>query len=205
MDLMLAHATEPPPSFRDLELSHLIPSSVEQVVMNCLAKDPKDRPQSARDLAECLETALSIGEMGVDDDPVSEDTHSTAPLMVYDPNTLSFQMEAWMPESIAIVKLKGFSHDYDGEIVESVPGLIRVRVGGGSGRGGLAWLGINRRFGPMWVELHLHQIDPLRGNRLFIQVLFRPQYASQLKDSAWRERCTQMFIELRAYLMGTSE
>ena len=35
-----------------------------------------------------------------------------------------------MPETIAVYKLRGFVHDADGEVVESVPGLIRVRLGG---------------------------------------------------------------------------
>jgi serine/threonine-protein kinase len=211
MDLMLAHATEPPPSFRDLELDGVIPSAVEAVVMTALEKDPAIRPQTARELAERYETALAIDDMGLSD-VRSVEGQLAAPIIFNDPSTLSFQMEAWMPESIAIMKLKGFAHDYDGEIIESVPGLIRVSLGaGGSGlrkrnavMGGFSLFGLGRRHGPVGLELHLHQVDP-RNNKLLIQVVFRPQYVSQLGDSLWRERCTLLFIELRAYLMGTSE
>ena len=51
--------------FRELELDGLVPDSIEQVVFSCLEKDPKDRPQSARELMERYETALAIDEMGL--------------------------------------------------------------------------------------------------------------------------------------------
>ena len=69
MDLMLAHATEAPPSFTDLELGDVISPSVEQVVFQTLEKNPADRPQSARELIDLYDTALSIEHMG----PVAEE------------------------------------------------------------------------------------------------------------------------------------
>ena len=50
-----------------------------------------------------------------------------------------------------------------------------------------------------------YEVDPNRGNKLLIQVVFRPQSISQLSDVAWRERCTRAYIALRSYLMGTDE
>jgi serine/threonine protein kinase len=214
MDLMLAHATEKPPSFAELELHGSIPSSVEQVVFACLEKDPKDRPQSAREMTECFETALSIGEMGLSDERTlhSEETAASAPLVHNDPTTLTFQLEAWMPESIAVMKLKGYAHDMGGEVTESIPGLIRLRLGTTVGIKGrkssitsLSWLGFGKKSGPIALELHLHQLGPNKTNRLFLQVVFRPHSINQLNDPVWRERCTELFIELRAYLMGTTE
>jgi serine/threonine-protein kinase len=120
---------------------------------------------------------------------------------------LPFHMEAWMPERIAIMKLRGFVHDAGGEVVESVPGLIKVRLGGRkapSAAGPLSWLGLRRSAGPIDVELHLHNLDPGKENQLTIHVLFRPSHPSLLTDRNWRHRCTQVFIELRAYLMGRS-
>ena len=55
------------------------------------------------------------------------------------------------------------------------------------------------------VELRLSRPDPARENRLFIHVLFRPSHSSLLADDTWRQRCEQLFIELRAYLMGQNE
>src|SRR3989440_7890675 len=50
MDILLAHATDTPPSFAQLGLKGWVPREVERLVMDCLAKNPEDRPQSARDL-----------------------------------------------------------------------------------------------------------------------------------------------------------
>lgn len=59
-----------------------VPPALEEVVMNCLAKDPGRRPQSATDLAERLERALALGvESGAL--PVAVQTTSdVAPLVV---------------------------------------------------------------------------------------------------------------------------
>lgn len=123
-----------------------------------------------------------------------------------DQAALPFHMEAWMPESIAIMKLRGFVHDAGGEVVESVPGLIKVRLGGRKTPAGgpLSWLGLRRSATPIDVELHLHHLDPTRDNQLTVHVLFRPSHPALLTDRNWRQRCTQVFIELRSYLMGRS-
>jgi serine/threonine-protein kinase len=113
-----------------------------------------------------------------------------------------------MPERIAIMKLRGFVHDVGGTVVESVPGLIKVRLGGRSsqGNGPLSWIGLGRRSsGMIDVELHLHHAHPEQENRLTVHVLFRPSHQSLLGDKAWRQRCTEVFVELRAYLMGRSD
>src|SRR5438874_1795895 len=69
MDILLAHATEYAPSFAELGLSGWVPREVEQLVMDCLAKDPENRPQSARDLAERFETALARAQSKIDSTP----------------------------------------------------------------------------------------------------------------------------------------
>jgi serine/threonine-protein kinase len=128
-----------------------------------------------------------------------------------EPAGLPFHMEAWMPEAIAMMKLRGFVHDCGGEVVESVPGLIRVRLGRGRGMpagaaGSGSWFGFGRRAaGPLDVELHLYRSDPKQANKLAVKVLFRPGHASLLTDAAWKRRCGSIFVELRAYLMGGLE
>ena len=213
MDLMLAHATEKPPTFASLGLGKLIPASVEQVVASALEKDPAARPQTARELNERFEVALSIDEMGLPGTETRHPEHTVhaLPAVYQDPTTLTFQMDAWMPESIAIMKLRGYAHDMGGDVTESVPGLIRLRIGEPKSKARkqspstLSWLGFGRRAGPVSLELHLHQTDPQRCNQLHIQAVFRPSSIGQLNDPVWRERCTELFIELRAYLMGTSD
>ena len=65
MDLMLAHATEMPPRFATLKLPVVIPEPIEAVVFLCLEKNPDDRPQTARELAELYETAVSLDQSGL--------------------------------------------------------------------------------------------------------------------------------------------
>jgi len=51
MDVLLAHATEDPPAFVDAAPGLRVSAAVEEVVRKCLAKDPADRFQSARELS----------------------------------------------------------------------------------------------------------------------------------------------------------
>ena len=113
-----------------------------------------------------------------------------------------------MPETVAVVKLRGFVRDMHGQVIESVPGLIRVllpadrssKVGPPSGR--LSWFGLARRNGPIQMELRLQQIDPQRANLLRVDALFRPGDSTPATDPQWRARCVTIFIEIRGYLMG---
>jgi serine/threonine-protein kinase len=239
MDILLAHATEFAPTFAELGLVGWVPREIEQLVFDTLAKNPEDRPQTARELAERFDTALNRAQVkaearvqtpppgshagastgsshkGLPALPSPPATQSTSaatstavqPIPAREQAALPFHMEAWMPERIAIMKLRGFVHDAGGEVVESVPGLIKVRLGGRktpTSAGPLSWLGLRRSLGPIDVELHLHHLDPTKENQLTVHVLFRPSHPSLLTDKGWRQRCTQVFIELRAYLMGRS-
>lgn len=221
MDILLAHATELAPPFAELGLSGWVPPEVEELVFDTLAKDPDDRPQTARELAERFDTALNRAQVKAEargsPRPPGGSAHAalvasvaTPPPVAAPPGgsreqaALPFHMEAWMPEQIAIMKLRGFVHDAGGEVVESVPGLIKVRLGGRKTPAGgpLSWLGLRRASSPIDVELHLHHLDAAKDNRLTVHVLFRPSHPALLIDRNWRQRCTQVFIELRAYLMG---
>jgi serine/threonine-protein kinase len=130
---------------------------------------------------------------------------AAAPAAAAEGPGLAFQMEAWMPEAIAIMKLRGFVHDHGGEVVESNQGLVRVRLGRSSAASAaMGWLGLRRSGGPLDVELHLGRPAGDRGDsaKQGIRVVFRPAHPGLLGDEAWRERCSQAFVELRAYLMG---
>jgi serine/threonine-protein kinase len=220
MDILLAHATESPPTFGDAGAADWVPPGVEQVVLSCLEKDPAQRPQSALELAERYDKALAEHERSretysaTSTPPVVPETPAgpsgPIPVMIrpQDPNALVYRLEAWMPERIAAFKLRGFVLDVGGEVVESVPGLIRVRLGG---RGGayaersapLAWLGLGRRSGAIDMELQLQKADLDRDN-LHITVVMRSSNGDPPTDPIWRTRCDQVFCDLRAYLMGTS-
>jgi serine/threonine-protein kinase len=222
MDMLLAHATELPPSFADLGLGDWIPAEVEEVVMHCLAKDPKDRPQTARELAGLYERALAGQSAAAappvyDPPPVNGNGDPLAPDKAFntnwaapqeDPNGLLFSLEAWMPESVALVKLRGYVHDAKGEVLESVPGLIRVRLPGVGSfeapKGRLSWFNF-RRPGPIVLELQLVQNDPERPNLLHITALFRPGDSTPATDPSWRSRCVKHYLYLRGYMIGLSE
>jgi serine/threonine-protein kinase len=61
MGLILQHAQTPPtpPSART---SQPIPRALEELVLSCLAKDPADRPQSARELSARLASVELMGQ-----------------------------------------------------------------------------------------------------------------------------------------------
>src|SRR4051812_11620899 len=69
MDILLAHATEPPPTFAEIGLSGWVPRRGEQLVYECLAKAPEARPQSARELAERFDPALAPAMAMAEADP----------------------------------------------------------------------------------------------------------------------------------------
>lgn len=213
MDCLMAHATELPPSFEEIGCCGFVSPAIESVIMSCLAKDPADRPWNARELAERYEAAL------FDDTPApsskkvedaaqaeAEKPAETAPIHGNDPYVLVHEIDAWMPEKIAAYKLRGFVEDVGGEVIDSVPGLIRVRLGerAGLGSGTLSWLGIGRHNNTgVNIELHLKQIDPGRTGQLHVTVVLRPMHASVFEDPNWHKRCDKIMCNLRGYLMGS--
>jgi serine/threonine-protein kinase len=113
-----------------------------------------------------------------------------------------------MPERIAAYKLHGFIQDAGGDVLESVPGCIRVRLGGRGStylaprRGGLSWLGIGRGSGTFDLEIHLQRPVGGRENQLTVTIVLRPPSDEMSEDLAWRDVCGRIFRDLRAYLMG---
>ena len=112
-----------------------------------------------------------------------------------------------MPEKIALYKLRGFVQDVGGDVVESVPGKIRVRIGGDRGgytrRGAFSWLGIGKP-PEIEIELCLEQIDTVKNNQLHITVVLRVAGKNVNEDPLWHARCDKVFCDLRAYLMGNT-
>src|SRR5215468_11851030 len=178
MDVLLAHATQEPPRFADIGALGLVSASVEAVVLKCLAKKPDDRPSSARELAELYEQALLeqdtttevLDHKVLTPSPVRNGAPPTAPVLVNDPLAQVHYLEAWMPEKIAAYKLKGFVQDVGGELIESVPGRIRVRFSGRNSAyeaphdNSFSWFGLARKTAYIDMELHLNRPDPGRDN-----------------------------------------
>jgi serine/threonine-protein kinase len=228
MDILLAHATEAPPFFADIGGSTWAPAAIEDVVRACLAKDPKDRPQSARDLSERYETALAHQEKileesvppghpraGLEGPPAAAiPVAGAAPATQFiqslhaqqaEAHAVVHQLDAWMPAQVALYKLRGFVEDAGGDVIESVPGKIRVKLSSGttSRTGALSWLGIGKP-AEIDVEMCLEQFDPTKNNQLHITVVMRVPGRNANDDPLLHARCDQIFCDLRAYLMGNT-
>jgi serine/threonine-protein kinase len=216
-ELLRAHAEERPPTFAALGLQDFVPPALETVVQNCLAKHPDERPQGAWELAMAYERALgrrvANGRVGVDPPATPRPPGScSVPLLpTGDRHAVRQSFEANMPEAMALVKLKGFIYDLCGEVTESAPGLVRVRLqspGAQKQRSPLfSWRGRGDRTSDLLqtasethLELHMGRKDPARPNLLTITLVMRP--GGGLVTSSWRNRCQQIGRDLQAYLMG---
>ncbi len=215
MDVLLAHATEPAPSFSEVGASSFVPREIEAVVMSCLEKNPTDRPASAMNLAEAYDTAMARanGELAPEAPPAEPQappppSTPQAATVVYDPQNVIHHMEAWMPEAIAAYKLKGFVHDFNGEVVESVPGMIRVQLDGAgqtyNPNGPLSWFAFRKKSDFVEMELRLERTNPAQQSQLHITVIMRAVDRKTALNQAWRDRCNYLFCELRGYLAGAS-
>jgi len=213
MDMLLAHATEAPPSFADIGARDWVPKPIEDIVNRCLAKDPKDRPQSARDLADLYDKALATKDRMSREQPRPpiEAPSGPAPLdfdqKIVDPHAVVYHMEAWMPEAVAEYKLRGFVQDAGGKVEASVPGLIRVRLGAPGTpyeirRGLLGAIGLRRKSGLIEVYLRLEPADPKRQTLLKITVLMLMVGGPPPDPEEFRYRCSTIYGHLRGYLMG---
>ena len=222
MEVMLAHANAEPPTFAEMGAGEWVSPSVEALVRACLSKEPSKRPANARELIERYETALDheqvVSQQALPPEhPRAQQQESggrdqgsvPAPVRISDPFAVVHELEAWMPERIAAYKLFGFVQDAGGQVVESVPGRIRVHLGGPqtaygprTSPGPLSWLGIGRKTGQIEMELNLHRSDPGRENFLHITVAMRSLQKSEAQSGDWRARCNQIFCDLRGYLLG---
>jgi serine/threonine-protein kinase len=119
-----------------------------------------------------------------------------------------------MPEVMAMMKLKGFVSDLGGEVIESVPGLIKVRLREEKQEekkagGFLGWMSnsgsrqVKVLLSPQGIdiELHMERRDPAQVNKLTITLVMRPP-AGGLATTEWKNRCNQINRDLQAYLMG---
>jgi serine/threonine-protein kinase len=222
-ELMRAHAEDRPPRLADVGVE--VPAALEAVVQSCLAKHPDNRPAGAWELALAYEKALgrriitARASAGPRDRPsglrpLPEKFNGLEPAA--DRNAVKQSFEASMPEAMAMVKLKGFIYDLGGEVIESVPGLIRVRllersaeprtksglfrrlIGGGEEGGRQTHL--LQAPSSTDIELHMERRDPTQASRLTITLVMRP--GGGMITPEWRNRCNGISRDLQAYLMG---
>jgi serine/threonine-protein kinase len=219
-EILSAHAHKPPPPFFHWGSVDQIPAAVEAVVKGCLAKDPADRPQSARELAQRYGEAS--GQKIWDEQAAAA---AIVPLTVpsalaqkesEDSHGVTYHLEAWMPEQIAAVKLRGFLDEAGGDVVESVPGLVRVRfpwrrIAAPQPAAGGLWsrLGLAKQAAPVpefdWAHMDVHFEKPAahEPSRLLLKVRFRPEQAVPEEAAAhWQAWCELLHGNLKGYLMS---
>ncbi|MFM7149319.1 MAG: serine/threonine protein kinase [Gemmataceae bacterium] len=223
--LMVAHAREIPPTFAEIGCRGVVPAAIEAVVRSCLHKHPQERPGSALELAKAYEKALGRrilpmaparssplqSKSAPSSTPEAPMGRAPGPPASSGGNTYRKAMEVNMPETMAMVKLRGFIFDLKGEIVESVPGFIRVKLEeeavAKKKEGVFGWLPTAKTSGKPGetgevtnVELYMERRNPGQPNRLTITLIMTP--AKGLASNPWRERCDKIGNDLKAYLMG---
>jgi eukaryotic-like serine/threonine-protein kinase len=215
-DLMLAHLEDTPPTFADVGLTEPVPPGIERLVLSCLSKYPDERPKTAMDLAQRYEMALGRRLNLRRALPPTNGTSSnsgTIPVPLpssqgvaknADRGSFQCSLEASMPEAMAMIKLKGFIFDLGGEVIESVPGMIHVRIPDGQNeakKGGMfGWAKSQSAVQTATeLELRMERKDPNQPSKLTVTLVMRP---SGQPSGDWQTRCRKIGQDLQAYLMG---
>ncbi len=227
-----AHVKATPPRFHRIGHGH-IPPAVEAVVQIALSKYPSERQQSMKELVE--QYGKAVGQDLWNLTAPAGYTYSTQPPQsgelpinlagspptpadrASEPFILSDVFEATLPEKLAAIKLRGFIDDVSGEVLESEPGLIRVRVEmpeghkqpqqRPTGSGVFAFLsgvirttqGVAKGKEPIEIELQMKKLD---ANKVAVLVAFRPVRPFFPSDATlWAERCEAYYAHLRSFVM----
>ena len=232
--LVDAHVRDTPPRFQRIGCGH-IPAAVEAVVQVALSKFPSERHQTMKDLVAQYGKAVGWDVWGLTapDGYVYAPAAESGEVVLSTAATaqpadaaserfiLSDLFEATLPEKLAAIKLRGFIEDVGGEVLESEPGLIRVRVEmpvgykesnssrPSSSSGVFAFLsGVVRSAAPVAprgkepIEIEL-QMKKLDANKVSVLVAFRPVRPFLPTDHAlWSERCEAYYTHLRQFVMA---
>jgi serine/threonine protein kinase len=208
-DILQAHVHKAPPKFAQIGIRD-VPERVEEVVQTLLCKYPAERPADAKDLA--IRYGRALGRPIAPESAFIFEKPRIAPLTAHeiDLDMVLDHMEAWMPEQIAVMKLRGFVDGIGGRIIDSEPGLIRVRVPDPDTPKAekptslLSWLFKQKppppELAPFFLELYMDKRQHGTRNLLAITVTFRtPERGA--KAIRHREHAESMCRDLRAYLI----
>ena len=215
-DLLSAHANQKPPTFAEMGVTDIAPA-IEQIVRSCLEKFPDQRPGSAQALAQRYEQALgrrlTIPRAAVPPPgrsrqtmmsrPTGSTANSPRPSTPIPGNgAFHHSIEAVMPEAMALIKLKGFIFDLGGEVVDSVPGTIKVRVPEPERKTAVSHDSRGGTAAPASIdlELHMERAEPSEANKLTITLVISQK--GGFANVEWKTHCQRLAQELQAYLMG---
>jgi len=219
-EILQAHVETPPPPFAAIGAAGIVPPAIEKVVMWCLCKYPIERPQSAWELAQRYESALGqkflagIAPPGpaLTPEEMPRVAAPTAAAKVTHANATVHELEAWMPESIAAIKVRGFVEDIGGDVTGSEPGLIRVQLGGPRckykvGEAGPAkrtWFSSAPAGKPNLIDMELHMEKQGGKGNLHITLVLRPAAGSAIRKTStdWKNCCDSVYRDIKAYLMS---
>lgn len=211
-EILLAHVQRAPLHFADVGVPDL-PAAIETVVHNCLAKYPNERPQSARELAQRFGAALGQAIARPEDFPAVEAVRCQ---QARSSSVELDRFEAWMPEQIAVMKLRGFIDGVGGEVIDSQPGSLRVRLQDPrlkpveQPRTFWSLLGLGRRTltMPSSILIELLMEKKAAGARSLVEITVTlpkdpqaPHELSSAEETMRRGFGERICRELRAYLM----
>lgn len=220
--LLEAQADQPPPP---MGTGNGVNVKIETLIRECLSKKPEKRPKSARDLAMRYEDASgckvwyeeihkSMLPAGAPAGQADEPEQPAAKAVNPRRDDTVYELEAWMPESIAVMKMGGFLNDIGGEVTESVPGMVRVylkrpraaKSSEPAAAGGfLSWFGKTKKSDAQDVEMiemevHMAPHASGRSNHLHITLLLRMPTGQRPPD--WKPWCDKTVGDLAGYLMA---
>jgi serine/threonine-protein kinase len=203
-DILLAHLHQRPPSFAERGIEH-IPPKIEKVVFKLLTKFPHERIATAKNLA--LEFADALGEpitpRGVFDEALPQ-LQPQQPR--YNPRDVVDTLEAWMPESVAIMKLRAFVASIGGTIVSSDPGVIRLHLPDPAStseqpvKRSLFSFGAGPKVEPRYLKFSLFMDKREAGTRSLVEIRLVKQ-SSYGVAPAEKSFLARIVRELRAYMM----
>jgi eukaryotic-like serine/threonine-protein kinase len=208
-EILSANVQVPPPPFAHWRIGD-VPSTIERLVLSCLAKTPADRPDSARTLIEMYQLALGFPLLDEDAFAQSlENSHSSLQeLEHYDPRTVIDQFEASMVEQMAAMKLRGFVDGVGGKVEQSDAGVIKVLlprlIEVAVKKVLMGWFQ-SKTEEIDWIALELHMAKKQHGARNLVEItVTRPRAADDTLERARARKlyCDTICRELRAYLMA---
>jgi hypothetical protein len=135
------------------------------------------------------------------------------PRVLDDPNAITYRLEAWMPEQVAVMKVQGFVDSATGKVVTSIPGLMRVQLLDPydlikpAKPGLLGWLGLAEDQPPprvlAVVDFQMQHKETPHKKLLEVTLVIRPgDEPPPPRSPRWRAYCDKLYCDIRAFLMG---